>query len=254
MMRPKDSPPVDFPVDSLADSLADSRDRPGRDGGTAPDAAPHPLADRDRLIDVLQSRLSARSRLSLPAAAMGLRESAVLVPILWHADAPPEVLYIVRRADAPTHSGQIAFPGGKREVEDPTLSHTALRESFEEVGLPPEQVIVCGMLDDVPTPAGFNITPVVGIVQAAPGQSGLRFAPNQNEVADLFRVPVSQFPSIYQLAGHTKWQGVRYALHEFHYPDPALPTARRIWGATARVTYQLLQLLDLIAPLRDDIG
>ncbi len=212
-----------------------------------------PLSDRDRLIAVLQARLGARSRLSLPAKAMGLRESAVLVPILWRPDAPPEVLYIVRRADAPTHSGQIAFPGGKREAEDPTLSDTALRESFEEVGLPPEQVIVCGLLDDVPTPAGFNITPVVGVVQAPPGEATLRFAPNQREVADLFRVPVPQFPSIYQLAGHTKWQGVRYALHEFHYPDPALPSARRIWGATARMTFQLLQLLGLITPLRDDI-
>lgn len=212
------------------------------------------LTDRDRLIDALRSRLAARSRLTLPAAAMGLRESAVLVPILWRDNAPPEVLYIVRRADAPTHSGQIAFPGGKRETEDPTLSDTALRESFEEVGLPREQVIVCGLLDDVPTPAGFNITPVVGVVQAAPGETALRFSPNQKEVADLFRVPVPQFPSIYQLAGHTKWQGVRYALHEFHYPDPGLLAARRIWGATARVTFQLLQLLDLIAPVRDDIA
>lgn len=213
-----------------------------------------PLADRERLIDVLRERLSARSRLTLPAAAMGLRESAVLVPILWRPDAPPEVLYIVRRADAPTHSGQIAFPGGKRELDDPTLSHTALRESFEEVGLPAEQVSVCGLLDDVPTPAGFNITPVVGVVQAPPGETALRFSPNQREVADLFAVPVAQFASIYQLAGHTKWQGVRYALHEFHFPDPALPTPRRIWGATARVTFQLLTLLGLIAPLRDDIG
>lgn len=254
MMRPKDSAFSEATAAASAGDFGGSHDPSGPDGETSPSATAPPLADRDRLIDVLQRRLSARSRLTLPAAAMGLRESAVLVPILWHADAPPEVLFIVRRADAPTHSGQIAFPGGKREVEDPSLSHTALRESFEEVGLPPEQVIVCGMLDDVPTPAGFNITPVVGVVQAPPGHTGLRFAPNQNEVADLFRVPVSQFPSIYQLAGHTKWQGVRYALHEFHYPDPALPTARRIWGATARVTYQLLQLLDLIAPLRDDIG
>lgn len=209
------------------------------------------FASRDALAAVLTQRLRERERLSLPAAAMGLRESAVLVPILWHGDAPPEVLYIVRRADAPTHSGQIAFPGGKREAHDPTLADTALRESFEEVGLSPDDVTVCGLLDDVPTPAGFNITPVVGIVGMG-RHAPIEFLPNQREVADLFRVPIPAFPPSYHLAGHTRWQGVRYALHEFRYADPAVAETRRIWGATARVTYQLLALLDLLPPLRDD--
>lgn len=219
----------------------------------APDpsrSAPH-FASRTALADVLTQRLRDRPRLSLPAAAMGLRESAVLIPILWQGDAPPELLYIVRRADAPTHSGQVAFPGGKREAHDPSISDTALRESFEEVGLSPADVTLCGLLDDVPTPAGFNITPVVGII--SPGsQAPITFQPNQREVAELFQVPMSAFPASYHLAGHTRWQGIRYALHEFHYADPAVTSTRRIWGATARMTYQLLLLLDLLPPIHDE--
>ena len=224
----------------------------GRDEAAGSAAASDPFESQKTLADVLRQRLSERSRLVLPAAAMGLRESAVLVPILWHADAPPEVLYIVRRADAPTHSGQVAFPGGKREAHDGSITDTALRESFEEVGLPPDHVTLCGLLDDVPTPAGFNITPVVGII-AMDRPAPVRFEPNQREVAELFRVPVPAFAPSYHLAGHTRWQGIRYALHEFHYPDPGLPAPRRIWGATARMTHQLLSLLDLLPPMRDDL-
>ncbi|MBL9006021.1 MAG: CoA pyrophosphatase [Myxococcales bacterium] len=208
------------------------------------------FASRGALASALTQRLNERTRLSLPASAMGLRESAVLVPILWHGDAPPEVLYIVRRADAPTHSGQVAFPGGKREAHDPSITDTALRESFEEVGLSPEDVTLCGLLDDVPTPAGFSITPVVGIVGLG-RHAPISFQPSQREVAELFCVPIPAFSSSYHLAGHTRWQGIRYALHEFHYADPAIATTRRIWGATARMTYQLLSLLDLVPPLSD---
>lgn len=186
---------------------------------------------------------------------MGLRESAVLIPILYDIDDQPQILFIVRRADAPTHSGQIAFPGGKREAADPTLADTALRESYEEVGLPTEHVHVAGLLDDVPTPARFNITPVVGVVgavatPAGPGAIPLRA--NQGEVAELFRVPLAMLASTYHLAGHTRWQGVRYALHEFHYPDPTAQVTRRIWGATARITYQLLEMLELLPPMPAD--
>ncbi len=191
-----------------------------------------PRFDRLALAQKLRNRTPERWLLD------GFRESAVLVPLVIPKDSPhadPEVLFIVRTASLPTHAGQVAFPGGKREATDPSLEHTALRESHEELGLPAEQVSILGPLDDMPTPMGFNITPVVGLIE---GPLALR--PNQGEVADTFTVPLFDLPGRYRAAGKAEWKGHVYTMHEFSHPK------YRIWGATAAMTLQLLYFLDLV--------
>lgn len=181
----------------------------------------------------LRSRLAKRprARVQLP----GFRESAVLVPLLLDADAVTQLLYIVRTSDLPTHAGQIAFPGGKREHSDLSLEDTALRETSEEVGIEPGRVELIGCLDDVPTPMGFVITPVVGVIHGP-----LTLTPSQREVAETFTAPLHGLPDVYRHGGHAQWQGHSYVMHEFHHEQ------RRIWGATAAITMQLLHLLDLV--------
>jgi 8-oxo-dGTP pyrophosphatase MutT (NUDIX family) len=166
----------------------------------------------------------------------GYRESAVLVPlVLSAAGHSPDVLYIVRTASLPTHAGQVAFPGGKREPSDHTLDVTALRETHEELGISAEHVELLGQLDDMPTPMGFNITPVVGLLQGP-----LTLSPNHGEVADTFTVPLYDLPGRYKEAGKAEWKGHVYTMHEFAHPT------YRIWGATAAMTLQLLHLLGLM--------
>lgn len=209
-----------------------------------PPAPAHELPEWDELARRLAQRPQRRVRLP------NFRESAVLVPLIetpsvTSGDTPPgqsperhlsELLYIVRTTSLPTHAGQVAFPGGKRELDDPTLTQTALREAAEEVGIPAEAVRVLGTLDDVPTPMGFIITPVVGLVRG-PVQLQL----HAGEVAHTFTASLQKLPATYHDAGQAEWQGFRYTMHEFLYEG------QRIWGATAAITLQLLDTLSLLA-------
>lgn len=220
-----------------------------------PPVRPSRPQNSDELIAKLRHLLAQRKRSPIQAKGERFRETAVLVPLIFPengaADALPELLYIVRHAGLPTHSGQIAFPGGKREPADPSLFATALRESHEEVGMPRDRVEILGLLDDVPTLELFAITPVVGILRGP-----LSLSANEHEVADIFYAPIDALVDCYKLNGYAEWHGARYAMHEFHFPDPrvyAQNGPRRVWGATARITYQLLELLQLLptVPERD---
>ncbi len=212
---------------------------------TTPPNSP-PLPDWDELERRIARRT--RRRVKLP----NFRESAVLVLIVdvqapsagLPADArppEPELLFIVRTTSLPTHAGQIAFPGGKREPSDPTLTETALRETTEEVGIPAAAIRVLGILDDVPTPMGFVITPVVGVLR---GPLALQI--HEGEVAATFTAALRHLPATYRSAGQADWQGHRYTMHEFLFGE------YRIWGATAAIALQLLDTLSLLtAPPRD---
>ncbi len=112
------------------------------------------------------------------------RPASVLVPVI--ARLEPTVLFTVRASHLRRGSGQISFPGGVAERADPTPEHTALRETFEEIGLPAECVEIIGRLAHYVTRAGHCITPVIGLVQPP-----LVLQPNHDEVAEIFEVPLA---------------------------------------------------------------
>ncbi len=112
------------------------------------------------------------------------RPASVLVPII--ARDAPTVLFTVRSNRLRSGSGQISFPGGGAETNDPTPEHTALRETFEEIGLPREHVEIIGRLSHYVTRAGYRITPVIGLVQPP-----LPLKQNHDEVAEIFEVPLA---------------------------------------------------------------
>ncbi len=151
-----------------------------------------------------------------------LRPAAVLVPLV---DRPEgiTVLLTQRTEHMPSHAGQIAFPGGRRQPEDADSTATALREAMEEIGLDPSFVTVIGELDRYVTGTGFCVTPVVGFV--APG-FGSRADPR--EVADIFEVPLAHFLDARNHQIHSRtWQGRERRYYAMPYGD------RYIWGATA---------------------
>ena len=117
----------------------------------------------------------------------GLIPAAVLVPIV-RRETGLTVLLTQRTAHLRDHGGQISFPGGRCEPEDVSPEATALRESFEEVGLVAGQIEVLGRLPDYLTSTGFCVTPVVGLVTPP-----LNLRLDDFEVAEAFEVPLEFF-------------------------------------------------------------
>lgn len=148
---------------------------------------------RERLIDQLEpaaawtpGRPPARSDFDLNPGAerpeRTLRPAAVLIPVI----AGPEgaTVLMTRRSDSlASHTGQIAFPGGRLDPGE-TAVEAALREAFEEVALDPALVEVLGVGDAYETGTGFLVTPVVGWLTARP-----QTTPSPDEVAEVFEVP-----------------------------------------------------------------
>lgn len=143
----------------------------------------------------------------------------------------PQLVLIERSSRLRQHAGQLAFPGGKPEDEDRDLLDTALREAWEEVGLPREHVQVAGRLSPVPTPTGYLIVPFVGRVRTT-------WEPEQTspEVARLLTPSMAELmdPRVYRSRGSAMWEGRRYDLHEYAIGEPPL------WGATARMVWDLI--------------
>jgi 8-oxo-dGTP pyrophosphatase MutT (NUDIX family) len=150
------------------------------------------------------------------------RAASVLVPLVNRASGVT-VLLTQRTEDMPSHAGQVAFPGGRRQADDADAVATALRETEEEVGLKRCFVEVIGALDLYRTGTGYEITPIVGIV--TPGFS-LRADPR--EVADVFEVPLDHFlDEVNHKIDSRTWRGRERRYYTMPYGE------RYIWGATA---------------------
>ncbi|MQQ08235.1 CoA pyrophosphatase [Epibacterium sp. SM1979] len=157
-----------------------------------------------------------------------LRPAGVLIPIIAHPDGP-RVILTKRSSALKHHPGQIAFPGGKVDEGDAGVVAAALREAHEEIGLPPNVVRVIGELPNHETVTGFQVTPVVAIVEQA-----FEVRPEPGEVAEVFTVPLAHVsdPANFVVQGR-RWRGQR----RYYYTVPYGPYY--IWGASARMLRSL---------------
>ena len=180
----------------------------------------------------LATKLTARPR--RPLSTGEATPAAVLVPLQIVGDG----LHIVytRRAQAmPNHAGQVAFPGGVCDAaRDADAAATALREAYEEIGLAPADVRLVGALDDIATVSSrFLITPFVGVVPHP-----YTWVPSPREVDTVFRV---------ELARLRAPDAERRELWNFDgtpVPIDFFPIdGQVIWGATHRITRNLLEVL-----------
>jgi 8-oxo-dGTP pyrophosphatase MutT (NUDIX family) len=176
-----------------------------------------------------------------PRQNLPLRPAAVLIPVVDHADGP--TLLLTRRSDSlASHTGQIAFPGGRLDPGE-TVVQAALREAVEEVGLSFEHVEPLGLSDAYETVTGFLVTPVVAWVRP-----GFTLTTDPHEVADAFETP---WDFLMDEANHRR---------EFYdAPDGtrrwfwAMPWGERyIWGATAGMLRSLWGRLH--DPAREDVA
>ncbi|MCJ0764182.1 CoA pyrophosphatase [Variovorax terrae] len=151
--------------------------------------------------------------------------ASVLVPLVMREQ--PTVLLTERTAHLSTHSGQIAFPGGKADESDADDAATALRETQEEVGLDERFIEVIGTLPIYVTGTAFIVTPVVALVTP-----GFELHPNPDEVADAFEVPLAFLMDPANHHRHAfEWDGMRREWFSMPYLDHG--RERFIWGATA---------------------
>jgi len=161
-----------------------------------------------------------------------LTPAAVLVPLV---DRPGgmTVLLTQRTAHLNDHAGQISFPGGRIEASDASPQAAALREAFEEIGLPEDRVEPIGRLDEYETRTGFLIHPIVGILRPP---FPLRADPF--EVAEIFEVPLS---FILDSQNHRIESRVFKGYERQFYVLPY--EGRYIWGATAGMLVNLSEVL-----------
>jgi 8-oxo-dGTP pyrophosphatase MutT (NUDIX family) len=135
------------------------------------------------------------------------------------------VILTQRTAKLRTHSGQIAFPGGRIDPTDASPEAAALRESEEEIGLDPASVEIVGRMPDYVSGSGFRIAPVLGIV---PEKHALKL--NPDEVDDAFEVPLG---FLMNAANHRRESRIWQEKERFFYTMPFAD--RYIWGVTAGI-------------------
>jgi len=187
-------------------------------------------------MDVLKQQI--RTTLAQRSKSVASKEkftpSAVLIPI-FYKNGEPHLLLTLRTETVASHKGQISFPGGTRENGDSDLLATALRETFEEVGIRPEDIEVLGELDDLLAVTNFVVTPFVGVFPYP-----YDFRVSDDEIAELIEIPLSFFiDPRNRRTEEWLYRGRNATVYFYDYGKYT------VWGVTARI---LKGFVDLCIP------
>ena len=163
--------------------------------------------------------------------AVPLPEAAVLIALTDNT-LNPEIILTRRSTRLNTHSGEVAFPGGKRDPEVRDLQMTALRETHEEIGVPGDSVDVLGRTGQVISRFGIKVTPFVGLVPES-----IKLHANLDELDRVFRVPLAFFLEAERL----RTDELRYKQQSFFVPAWQYGDYQ-IWGLTAIMLVEFLNV------------
>ncbi len=160
-----------------------------------------------------------------------LRRAAVLVPLVLHPEGLT-VIFCQRSRHLKRHAGEVSFPGGRIEEGEDEVT-AALRETQEEIGIDPARVTILGRLDTHRAGSGYSIAPVVGVLEPP-----VVFRPDGTEIEEAFEVPLG---FLLEPDNHRResmfWRGADRWYNVWNFGD------RMIWGATATVLLNLIQVL-----------
>jgi len=183
-------------------------------------------------VDSIRAALSKTS----PASSVnsdGLIEAAVAILVYPKQDGLTIILN--KRTDrVEHHKGEISFPGGGRDPEDVSILDTALRETQEEMGIDPDDIEIIVQLDQVSTRSGFSITPFVGVIPP-----DYDFKVSKIEIAEVLEVPIESLIDTENRVEDDRVWGNEVSNKQYSY----IYGTHIIWGATARIITQLLDIL-----------
>lgn len=190
-------------------------------------------------IHQIEKRLSSRRPRSLLHPQMV--PAAVLIPV-FPLKGEAHLLFTVRTDEVEHHKGQVSFPGGARDPHDRSLEETALRETYEEVGITAEHIRIIGCMDDFPTISNFLVTPFVA---SLPEKFNLQV--NAAEVERVIQVPLGFFLSGADFeVRRRKYLGRMHPVYYYHHQEAT------IWGITAAILKRFLEVVFDDQPVGSD--
>lgn len=165
------------------------------------------------------------------------KKAGVLVLFYPDSNLQTHLVLILRKAYEGVHSGQVGFPGGRLEKHDASIEHAAIRETFEEIGVPTHQVKILKALTELYIPpSNFTVYPFLGIARATP-----TFKIQEDEVEEIIEVSLSHFlgePNMVMTSVTTSYKiNVEVPAFELN--------GHIVWGATAMMLSELKDLLNL---------
>jgi 8-oxo-dGTP pyrophosphatase MutT (NUDIX family) len=183
----------------------------------------------DGTVARLQAQLARRPAIEIDAPQY--RRAAVLIPLIRSGDGW-SILFSRRSEDLNAHRGQVAFPGGGVESGE-ALHDAAIRESFEEVGIPPNRIELIGRLDDVVTNSGFLVAPFAGVIREP-----VEYVLQASEVVEVFEVPIAALlaPGNPQVR-YVSWRKRSYPAYYYTHGT------YEIWGLTGRMLKAFLDIV-----------
>ena len=186
---------------------------------------------REDLPGLIQTVLSERRPKLLEDKDAVYRHGAVLIPF-FRDGGEYRVLFTKRTDTVEAHGGQMSFPGGRIDEADRSLLDTALRETEEEIGVPRQSVTVLGRSDDARTlSSNYIVHAFVGLIPYP-----FRFRVNAGEVKRIVEVPFRLFLDAEEIIP-VEYEGKIYQNLAYKYDGEV------IWGATARIMHNLVQIL-----------
>jgi 8-oxo-dGTP pyrophosphatase MutT (NUDIX family) len=182
--------------------------------------------------DIVKEVLARRVAQTL--ADPSLTPAAVLL-VIYPKDGEYCVLLHKRSEQVEYHKGEISFPGGTQDQKDRDSLDTALRETEEEMGIRREDVTILGQLDEVTTRTGFLVRVYVGTIDYP-----YPFKPSNLEIAEVLEVPIPVLQDPANVRVESRWdQGQLTTTYAYAYGQ------HLIFGATARILQQFLELLSI---------
>lgn len=186
------------------------------------------------IIDFLRTQLQ-NSIAEFPDVPPEEKMAAVLVPLL-KKDGEWSLLFTRRADNLVDHRGEVSFPGGAVEKMDHDFVATALRETWEEIGLPPDKITILGSLHAFHTVSGYFLKPVIGVMDWP-----VDVRNNPGEVARTFCIPIRW------LSNQNNWDdrprklqnGETVSVIHYHLYEGEI-----LWGITARITHELIKLIN----------
>ncbi len=191
--------------------------------------------DFNQFCEKLKSRLSSREKRI--CSSHGYRKASVLI-LLVNKNSTPHVILTLRTDSVSTHKGDVSFPGGTVDAADENHLFTALRETHEEIGIPPEKIKILGEFDEYISLAGFHVN-----VFAGTSDYPLQYELCEDEIKSILEVPLSSFCNEgYYKCDRFDHKGEEVCVYYYDY------CGTTIWGMTARI---LTDFADMIEKLAD---